>query len=496
MSRFSAFTLTALALLASGCSDPRCPTGRVQDGKFCLRCPDGSEPRRNLCIGLDGGVVEPTEDSGEDDGDGDGAEPPSAHEGSDAGADAGRPRMDIDSTAEASVPSIDVGALPDSSASYDAHAAVNDANVEAGTGETDGAIDASTPAAASMRIAAGPTFACAVLQDGSISCWGRNEAGQLGVTNPDLGATPLVVPNVAAAVHVAAGYSAACAALANGTVKCWGTLGLYDSARPPTAVALINDAVEVAVGFDSACARLKDGTVKCWGDNSKRQLGDGTIQPRSGPVTVAGVVGATSISMGALSGMNCAVLSSGPAMCWGLVINRADMQEPANPAIRFPDAKAISAGKNATCVVLGSGKMECIGDASTLGSGAMPAHNTTVYDPVAVTGISTGVAAAAGLNHVCALLRDSTVRCWGLNSGTTIPGGTLGTLSSAQFLYSPAAVSTLDDAVQIAAGEDFTCAIRKSAEISCWGMNDNHQLGGGTTATSSAQPVVVQLPRR
>ena len=65
MSRHFALALTALMLTAA-CRDPRCPRNLVQDGNVCRRCPDGSAIKNNLCIGHDGGVVEPVMEEDED----------------------------------------------------------------------------------------------------------------------------------------------------------------------------------------------------------------------------------------------------------------------------------------------------------------------------------------------------------------------------------------------------------------------------------------------
>lgn len=45
----------------------------------------------------------------------------------------------------------------------------------------------------SIALGVGDGFACAVGRDGVVRCWGNNDAGQLGVSEPDASATPLVV---------------------------------------------------------------------------------------------------------------------------------------------------------------------------------------------------------------------------------------------------------------------------------------------------------------
>ena len=83
-----------------------------------------------------------------------------------------------------------------------------------------------------------------------------------------------------------------------------------------------------------------------------------------------------------------------------------------------------------------------------------------------------------GSSHICALLNDDTVKCWGYNaqgqigggpwSGITINSGTEGDPLSGK------------TAIQIAAGGSFTCAILNDKNVKCWGNNSEGQTGGGT----------------
>src|SRR5690606_33747543 len=91
-------------------------------------------------------------------------------------------------------------------------------------------------------ISASGRFTCALLDDGSVKCWGENESGQLGIGDAEHrgdqpgemgGALPTVdLGTGRTAVAVEAGDFHACAILDDGTVKCWGqndyhvTLGL------------------------------------------------------------------------------------------------------------------------------------------------------------------------------------------------------------------------------------------------------------------------------
>ena len=76
-----------------------------------------------------------------------------------------------------------------------------------------------------MAISAGEGHTCAILDDGSVACWGGNQYGQLGdgtTTNRD---TPTQTASLGVdrtAVAITSGYSHTCALLDDGSVVCWG----------------------------------------------------------------------------------------------------------------------------------------------------------------------------------------------------------------------------------------------------------------------------------
>jgi len=97
---------------------------------------------------------------------------------------------------------------------------------------------------------------------------------------------------------------------------------------------------------------------------------------------------------------------------------------------------------------------------------------------------------AAGSAHVCALISDGKVRCWGENSlGSTGQGGNTGSTPIQQ----PTEVSGLTGVKQIASNTEASCALMSDATVKCWGGNNYGSLGrgGSSDATPHGDPAAV-----
>ena len=135
---------------------------------------------------------------------------------------------------------------------------------------------------------------CAVLDNKSVSCWGKNEYGQLGngITGGS-NSIPVIVSGISNATKITNGYRHACAILDNKSVQCWGRNnqgqlgdGTFVDRNVPTAVTGVKNVVEIAPGYRHTCALLDNDTIQCWGQNNQGQLGDGTTNSRTTPAEV------------------------------------------------------------------------------------------------------------------------------------------------------------------------------------------------------------------
>jgi alpha-tubulin suppressor-like RCC1 family protein len=332
-------------------------------------------------------------------------------------------------------------------------------------------------------VAAGAEHTCAVLADGAVRCWGDGFSGQLGNGATGLAAdSSAPAPPVALggpAVAVTAGDGHTCALLADGAVRCWGrndtgqlgngaTLPADGSATPAQPVALGQPARAVAAGGFHTCAILADGSVRCWGADTDGQLGDGAPEAgSSAPVAVSLGQPATALTAG--TNFTCALLADGSVRCWGNdamgqlgdggAIPGADWMIPAPPVALGGPAQAITAGAGHVCALLG-GTVRCWGadNAGQLGDGgAIPGASTAAPAAPVVPGASPPRAITAGAISTCSLRANGQVRCWGSDGD--------GQLGDGEPLTSAAAPQSAVDlpALGPADSADLSLAVQASA---------------------------------
>src|SRR3989338_5366439 len=193
-----------------------------------------------------------------------------------------------------------------------------------------------------IQVASGSNHSCALLNDETVKCWGENNYGQLGDGTTINRFEPVLVKlsdkeflnNVK---EIQLGTAHSCALLNDGTVKCWGynrygqlgivgsaanSAALVNSSTPVSVKADINNMIlsnvkEIQLGADHSCALLNDGTVKCWGRNYSGQLGNGTTGNSLTPIPVTGLSDVKEIQLG--TAHSCALLNDDTTVkCWGL----------------------------------------------------------------------------------------------------------------------------------------------------------------------------------
>ena len=195
-------------------------------------------------------------------------------------------------------------------------------------------------------VAAGGGHTCVILDNGRVRCWGKASNGQLGhATKNEIGdnETPAQSPYVdlgkhRRAVAISAGYLHTCALLDNGSVRCWGrgvsgqlgygskkNIGDDEKVSSVATVRLGHNQKAVAISAygQHTCALLgRGGKVLCWGTGKYGQLGYGntkSIGDNESPGSAGTVnLGRRAVAIQAGGRHSCAVLSDGKMRCWGL----------------------------------------------------------------------------------------------------------------------------------------------------------------------------------
>src|SRR5262249_10589702 len=103
-------------------------------------------------------------------------------------------------------------------------------------------------ASRATAIAAGPSKTCALLDTGSIQCWGTNHDQRPIGAGPPFDAAPQSIPGITSAMQISAG-AAACIVTSTGAAQCSqdGTLTTIALAGPAIAIAQTNDPHDCAV---------------------------------------------------------------------------------------------------------------------------------------------------------------------------------------------------------------------------------------------------------
>jgi alpha-tubulin suppressor-like RCC1 family protein len=280
---------------------------------------------------------------------------------------------------------------------------------------------------AALDIAAGDSHSCAITAAGEVRCWGDNTAGKLGIGTlagffpfpvaPDLGGP---------ATRLEAGSDHTCAVTSDGGAKCWGLnsrgqLGdgtTVDWGVPVGVSGLSTGVRDVAAGEDHSCALLDAGNVKCWGENYAGQLGDGTFDASLVPVDVLELGDVVQVAVGDAS--TCALDAAGVVTCWGA--DYAGFFEVG----AVEGATAIAMGELHACALTTTHGVKCWGrnGLGALGDGT---GMDSVFDPVDVVGLTTGVASVyAGGNSSCAITESGAARCWGDNGQGQLGNGEAG----------------------------------------------------------------------
>jgi hypothetical protein len=362
---------------------------------------------------------------------------------------------------------------------------------------------------------------CVVLDDGRLACSGSNDlcgTDLLGGGNPDapgeIGRLELVRGPGGESVledvrDVALGQCSFCASRASGDVLCWGvdSQGSLGNGTATGTGAVRVPALVVDIGgsgtlggvlglrgrSDSYCARLSTLDAVCWGGNPNGTLGNGSSVATGIPTYVSGVGGG-----GRLEPLDdikadfssCAV-SSGQVYCSGSnqygILAAASTTPVAIPGVdgsgQLGGVRTIETG-SVSCGLLDSEQVACWGDNGTgalgrgpagpsgSGSAAWTSTPGLVLDESGAQPLGSVVQIASAGAHVCALTRAGEVLCWGANALGQLGQNTISpeSVDLPRKVLGVGGEGILGNVISIGGGLGFTCAVRSSGDVVCWGL--------------------------
>jgi alpha-tubulin suppressor-like RCC1 family protein len=398
-------------------------------------------------------------------------------------------------------------------------------------------IQGATARPAVVKLAAGGSFACALLADGTVWCWGADDHQQLGHVDldadvpcrwalPDGGSAAGLcnpTPTQVADLHakdIALGTDFACALLETGQVECWGSndtgqlgpLGASDftysycpraffdggtateavqcTPVPTPVQGLPSPATAIAAGSLHACAATTGG-VYCWGNSGMNILD--SPQGGTGPYKAADVHSALALAApvteptSPYTDNTCALISPESTICWG-PNDLTDDGCPNQPCtLTTTGVKSVHVGYLFGCTLGGGGTLDCWGENyyDAFGSTVMQNMTPMPSDYVSLLG-TTGKTVAtfeARSTHALAIDTAGELLGWGSNLygqlGAAPAPSPSRTCNSGYCVSIPTLVS-LDDGGAVSAvatGVDFSLALTADGTVWAWGANNEGQLG-------------------
>lgn len=247
-----------------------------------------------------------------------------------------------------------------------------------------------------IEIALGAFHSCALIDGGTVRCWGNGAYGQLGYGNVEnigddeepFEAGDVSLDGLATAISAGAGHS--CALLNGGTVRCWGsgehgrlgtghTQNIGDDELPSEVegVDVGGIASHVSAWGNHTCVVIVGGSVRCFGNGAYGQLGlmntddigDDELPSSVSPVDIGGTV----ITLTTGWWHTCAQMLGGGVRCWGQNLygqlgydhheNIGDDETPSTAGDIPLDGLVtdLATGGTHTCVVLDSDDIRCFG---------------------------------------------------------------------------------------------------------------------------------------
>jgi len=192
-----------------------------------------------------------------------------------------------------------------------------------------------------------------------------------------------------------------------------------------------------------------------------------TLDP---PLTLTAVAGIGQVTL-SWSGVPCA---TGYRIHW----NTTGNVTAGDPAIDFAVVPNQPLTVSHTGLTGGTTYFYAVAAVNELGEGALssPEQSATAAESLVAVKVATGQ--TSGVPSSCAIMADSTLKCWGANPGD-------GSSSTAL----PVVVPDISNPMDVSIGNSGHACVVDDGFVKCWGSNGLGQLGDGST-TSTLSPVL------
>ncbi len=397
-----------------------------------------------------------------------------------------------------------------------------------------GAIDRSTQA---VSVAFGSNHVCVLTRSRTVLCVGANDFGQLGdgTTQPRRSFVDVGLSRV---LSIRATGDRTCALSEEGTIHCWGREffdpdddTLLHALPTPTFGGRELRSVSLSRDFSGYIVEA-DGSLFGWAINnyqapalvgveSDDPTGSGSPRP---PLVATRVALPERVASNQQAGPYCVVLESGRVSCWFDLVNAA----PRALEVPFP-AQSVVSGASEVCVQGRSGQLTC--------ATVQRAERTMIGPWRTYPALLQITSLSGSSSHLCASTAAGEAYCWGSNvngelaireiGGSDVPlrisglpfvrqvevahgrtcaltiegaycwGSNVGHAFSSildQRVTRPTALSVPATVRSVAMGYDSTCVLSENGRVFCTGTNYWGQLGVGWRSRGTTEWVVAALP--
>ena len=330
----------------------------------------------------------------------------------------------------------------------------------------------------------------AIKTDGTLWAWG-NQAGGFGNSPPSNLHVPSQVGTDADWQSVSTSSVAVIALKADHTMWGWGE-NYYGEVLPtfrttPGSIATTGPWKTIGMEQNNTLAIRHDGTLWGWGYNSNGQIGDNTIAPRPAPEQIGTDNHWRTLATGVLD--SDAIKTDGSLWAWGdNGTSELGTGGGGNPFVptRIGTAtnwKTVAGGLTFTVGLRTNGTLWAWG-ANTYGQYGNGDLSNAGPLPQQIGNVTTWSTIAAGDDFTVALRTDGSLWAWGHNNVGQLGDGTTTDRTT------PKRIGSATDWIAIAARRDHVLALKSDGTLWSWGGNTNGELGDGTMTN---RPVPTQI---